>query len=204
MPIVEVYSKTSVTQERGPCTGSSNDVCQACLRCNVDLQYQVRSFPLAECGDHTSGGTCSSAPEHGGTASSATEHLGSSSSAPEHDGAQQAFSLPLPAILRGIASTAGSAQPEVHDILRSFAVAVRSSHVADFYATKYLAKPQQWLASVLGPLILGFRRVEEQTAHREEPLNTTSQALCHNRVANFAANRAVWVSCCEASLLSAH
>ena len=179
-------------------------MCQACLRCNVVLQYQVQSFPLAECGDHTSGGTCSSAPEHGETASNATEHLGSSSSAPEHDGSQKAFSLPLPAILRGIASTAGSAQKQVHDILSSFAVAVRSSHVADFYATKYLAKPQQWLASVLGPLILGFRRVEEHKAHREEPLSTKAQALRNVRVAIFAANRSVWVSFCEASLFSAH
>ena len=139
-------------------------MCQACLRCNVDLQYQARSFPLAACGDHTAGETCSSAPEHGGTASSATEHLGSSSSAPEHDGAQQAFSLPLPATLRGMTSRAGSAQKQVRDILSSFAVAARSSHVADFYGTKYLAKPQQWLASFLGRLILGFRRIEEQKA----------------------------------------
>ena len=114
-----------------------------------------------------------------------------------------AFSLPLPAILRGIASTAGSAQKQVHDILSSFAVAVRSSHVADFYATKYLAKPQQWLASVLGPLILGFRRVEEHTAQREEPLSTKAQALRNVRVAIFAANRSVCVrggACYEANL----
>ena len=169
-------------------------MCQACLRCNADLQYQVRSLPLAECGDHTSGGTCSSAPEHGGTASSATEHLGSSSSAPEHAGAQKACSLPLPAILRGIASTAGSAPTQVHDILSSFAVAVRSSHVADFYATKYLAKPQQWLASVLGPLSFGFRRTEEHTAHREEPLTTTTRALRNVRTAIFATKRSVWDS----------
>ena len=47
-------------------------------------------------------------------------------------------------------------------LLSSFAVAMRSSSVADFYATKYLAKPQQWLATALGPLISGFRRVEEE------------------------------------------
>ena len=160
------------------CTGSSSDMCQAWLRCNADLQYQVRSFPVAECGDHTYGGTCSSAPAHGGTASSPTEHLGSSSSAPERDGAQKAFSLPLPAILRGIASTAGSAQKQVQDILISFAVAARSSHVADFYATKYLAKPQQWLASVMGPLMIGFRRVEEYTAQGELEHQSPGVAQC--------------------------
>ena len=33
--------------------GSSNDISQVCLRCNVDLQYQVRTFPLAEYGSVT-------------------------------------------------------------------------------------------------------------------------------------------------------
>ena len=45
-------------------------------------------------------------------------------------------------------------------ILLSFAIAARSSTIADHYATKYLAKPQQWLASALGALIAGFRQKE--------------------------------------------
>ena len=47
-------------------------------------------------------------------------------------------------------------------ILLSFAIAARSSTVADHYATKYLAKPQQWLASALGALIAGFRKKQEE------------------------------------------
>ena len=47
-------------------------------------------------------------------------------------------------------------------MLLSFSIAARSSAVADHYATKYLAKPQQWLASALGALITGFRRKEEE------------------------------------------
>ena len=30
--------------------GPSNDICQVCLRCNVDLQYQVCTFPLSAYG----------------------------------------------------------------------------------------------------------------------------------------------------------
>ena len=34
---------------RGNCfRGSSQDLCQVCLRCNVDYQYQIRTFPQQE------------------------------------------------------------------------------------------------------------------------------------------------------------
>ncbi len=85
-------------------------------------------------------------------------------------------------------------------LLSSFAIAMRSSHVADFYATKYLAKPQQWLTSVLGPLIVGFRRVEEKKEQAQEQLQTKAQALRNVRTAISAANRCVWNSCFEAWL----
>ena len=47
-------------------------------------------------------------------------------------------------------------------ILMSFSIAARPSAVADVYATQYLAKPQQWLASALGALIIGFRKKGEE------------------------------------------
>ena len=76
--------------------------------------------------------------------------------------------------------------------------------MADFYATKYLAKPQQWLTSVLGPLINGFRRAREKTeAETKEGTAKPSiftVALSKVRTAIFAANRSIWISCCEASL----
>ena len=81
------------------------------------------------------------------------------------------------------------------------AIAMRSSHVSDFYATKYMAKPQQWLHSVLGRLILGFRRAEERSAATtEEKALTYQEALRKVRTAIFAANRSIWISCCEAAL----
>ena len=85
-------------------------------------------------------------------------------------------------------------------LLSSFAVAMRSSSVADFYATKYLAKPQQWLATALGPLISGYRKVEEEQKQKEVPLSTKSLALRKMRTAIFAAFRSVWISSCEACL----
>ena len=56
------------------------------------------------------------------------------------------------------------------------------------------------MANVLGPLIVGFRRIEEEKAQRENPLPTKAQALRNVRTAIFPANRAVWISCCEACL----
>ena len=37
------YGRCKVRRQNCLC-GSSNDSCQVCLRCNVDLQYQVRTF----------------------------------------------------------------------------------------------------------------------------------------------------------------
>jgi hypothetical protein len=59
-------------------------------------------------------------------------------------------------------------------LLVSAANAIRSSYVADFNATKYC----EWLHSVLGPLIAGFRRAEEkrtQEAATEDEKRTTYQ-----------------------------
>ena len=77
---------------------------------------------------------------------------------------------------------------------------MRSSAVADFYATKYLAKPQQWLTSALGPLIAGFKRIEDEQKHADEPLSVKATALRKVRAVIFAANRSVWISSCEACL----
>ena len=52
----------------------------------------------------------------------------------------------------------------------------------------------------MGPLIVGFRRLEEEKAQREDPLPVKAQARRNVRTAIFAANRAVWISCCEACL----
>ena len=93
-----------------------------------------------------------------------------------------------------------AAKEVASEFLSSFDIAMRSSKVADFYATKYLAKPRQWLSSVLGPLITGFRRVEAKKVQAEEQLGTKAQALRSVRTAIFAANRCVWISCCEACL----
>ena len=186
------YGRCKVRRENS-FRGSSNDMCQACLRCNVDLQYQMRTFPLAECGDRAGGGASADAlrAARGIASPSAAEHGAETAAQP---------SAALPTMLKRLAGRAGAAKDAARDVLSSFAVAMRSSHVADFYATKYLAKPQQWLANVLGPLITGFRRVEEEKAQREEPLSTKAQAMRNVRAAIFAANRSVWISCCEASL----
>ena len=106
----------------------------------------------------------------------------------------------LPGVLGWLAKHAGTAAATGVVLLSSFAVAMRSSSVADFYATKYLAKPQQWLATALGPLISGYRKVEEEQKQTEMPLSTKSLALRKMRTAIFAAFRSVWISSCEACL----
>ena len=60
---------------------------------------------------------------------------------------------------------------------------MRSSAVADFYATKYRGKLQQWLTSALGPLIAGFKRIEDEQKQTEERLSIkgSSAAKGENR-----------------------
>ena len=152
--------------------GSTSDICQACLRCNVDYQYQNRTFPL----------------HPPASEANATE--------PPASGREKAF----PRLFRSLLKRAVRAKTIAVSLLGSLAIAIRSSHVADHYATKYLAKSQQWLSSALGPLITGLRRAEERAIDEERQLTMREQALRNIRVAIFAANRCVWVSPCEASL----
>ena len=168
--------------------GSSNDVCQTCLRCNVDMQYQNRTFPLR--------GRAEAASSSDGAA----DHALNAASQKADARATGVTSNALPGLLRGLAVRVRNGKDIARELLSSFAIAARSSHVADFYATKYLAKPQQWLANVLGPLIAGFRRVEAKKEAAQEQPSIRAQALRNVRTAIFAANRSVWISCCEACL----
>jgi len=160
--------------------GSSNDVCQVVLRCNVDLQYQVRTFPEQQQQD------------------GATDHTTKQERITEQTTTPKGYKhAALPRLLQRLGKKVVGALA----LLVSAAIAMRSSHVSDFYATKYLAKPQQWLHSVLGPLIQGFRRAEEKMAASTEEKPTTYQvALRKVRTAIFAANRSIWISSCEAAL----
>ena len=159
--------------------GSTQDLCQVVLRCNVDYQYQHRTFPEEQ------------QQQHG-----ASEHKDAAPERAQKQKPQQA----LPGVLGWLVKRAGAAGAQGFQLLQSFAVAVRSSSVADFYATKYLAKPQQWLTSALGPLIAGFKKVEEEQKQAEERPTTYTASLRKLRTAIFAANRCVWISCCEACL----
>ena len=151
-----------------------------CLRCNVDYQYQIRTFPQQEVSKEA-------------TADGASEHT-----SVHPDGQKQAQTLP--GILGWLVRRASTAKAQTVQLLASFAVGMRSSAVADFYATKYLAKPQQWLTSVLGPLIAGFKRVEQKQKQSGEQATVKATALRKVRTAIFAANRSVWISSCEACL----
>ena len=180
---------------RGNCfRGSSQDLCQTCLRCNVDYQYQNRTFPDRVIQSQE---TAADASEHGTSehaSDGASEHVSEPTN--KHNSSQS-----LPGILGWILKRGSAARAKTKDLLESFAIAARSSAVADHYATKYLAKPQQWLTSALGPLIAGFRKVEEEKQRQvEEEPSVQKVALRKLRTAIFAANRSIWISSCEACL----
>lgn len=123
--------------------------------------------------------------------------------ASEHDSKslpEQTRQTSLPGVLGWLARRLGAAKATGTKLLSSFAVAMRASSVSDFYATKYLAKPQQWLTTALGPLIAGFKRVEEEQEKSDTPLTIKALALRKLRTAIFAANRSVWISSCEACI----
>merc|ERR1712039_1131345 len=152
--------------------GSTQDLCQVCLRCNVDYQYQNRTFPETETTEQDAA-----------------------------DPSEQAAKKPqqsLPGILNWLLRRGSTAIQKT--ILLSFAIAARSSTVADHYATKYLAKPQQWLAPALGALIASFRKKEEEQKETGEEMSVQKLAQRKLRTAIFAANRSVWISSCEACL----
>ena len=146
----------------------------------MDYQYQIRTFPKQEISKEA---TSDGAPEH----TSVHPH-----------GQKQPQTLP--GILGWLVRQASTAKAQTVQLLASFAVGMHSSAVADFYATKYLAKPQQWLVSVLGPLIAGFKRAEEEQKQSGEQATVKATALRKVRTAIFAANRSVWISSCEACL----
>ena len=107
---------------RGNCSrGSSQDLCQACLRCNVDYQYQNRTFPEQEIDKQKA-------------SDGASEHIADS---PQKQKPHQH----LPGILGWLVRRGSTAKAKTIQLLQSFAIAARSSAVADHYATKYLAKP---------------------------------------------------------------
>ncbi len=87
-------------------------------------------------------------------------------------------------------------------LLRLFGVAMRSSHIADFYATKYFAKPQQTLSSGLGAIFFGLQQLEARRALAEDPQqdDVTVAAMQVMRSAAFAIQKCYWNSACECAM----
>ena len=86
-------------------------------------------------------------------------------------------------------------------LLASYAEGVRSSHICDFYMTKYLAKGQQVLASAVTPVIQGLQRLEDEVASGTKQLTSLEDAArAKLRRILFSANRSHWFSACELAI----
>ena len=86
-------------------------------------------------------------------------------------------------------------------LLASYAEGVRSSHICDFYMTKYLAKGQQVLASAVTPVIQGLQRLEDEVAAGTKELSSLEDAArAKLRRILFSANRSHWFSACELAI----
>ena len=84
-----------------------------------------------------------------------------------------------------------------------FVVATRSSHIADFYATKYYAKPQLALSNGLEAIIEGLRKVEERQSvaiEQHENEDIAHKALRVVRAAIFSIQKCYWNSACECAM----
>ena len=153
------YGRVQVVR-RHPFRSTSNDLCQAFARCNVDLQRNDRVVP-------------SETPE---------------------------FSL---VDLKPVQFFYGHARlsADARHILACLAEGVRSSHVCDFYMTKYLAKGQQVLASAITPVLHGLERLDAEIAAGKKILGTTEDlARAKLRRILFSANRSHWFSSCELAI----
>ena len=90
---------------------------------------------------------------------------------------------------------------DARHLLASYAEGVRSSHICDFYMTKYLAKGQQVLASAVTPVLHGLQRLDDEVATGVKVLNTVEDvARAKLRRILFSANRAHWFSACELAI----
>ena len=86
-------------------------------------------------------------------------------------------------------------------MLASLAEGMRSSHICDFYMTKYLAKGQRVLASAIKPVLHGLERLDAEIASGEKILPTAEDlARAKLRRILFSANRAHWFSACELAI----
>ena len=90
---------------------------------------------------------------------------------------------------------------DARHLLASYAEGVRSSHICDFYMTKYLAKGQQVLASAVTPVLHGLQRLDDEVAAGVKVLNTVEDvARAKLRRILFSANRSHWFSACELAI----
>ena len=90
---------------------------------------------------------------------------------------------------------------EARQMLAALAEGIRSSHICDFYMTKYLAKGQQVLASAITPVLAGLNRLDDEIAAGVKTLPTLEDvARAKLRRILFSANRAHWFSACELAI----
>ena len=90
---------------------------------------------------------------------------------------------------------------EARQMLAALAEGIRSSHICDFYMTKYLAKGQQVLASAITPVLAGLNRLDDEIAAGAKTLPTIEDvARAKLRRILFSANRAHWFSACELAI----
>lgn len=87
-------------------------------------------------------------------------------------------------------------------LLASYAEGVRSSHICDFYMTKYLAKGQQVLASAITLVLHGLQQLEDEVAAGTKTFSSTEDVARAKlrRSLVSANNRAHWLSACELAI----
>ena len=105
-----------------------------------------------------------------------------------------------PGLIKGLLYGARHVSNLMVCIIVVLATVIRSSHIADFYMTKYQSKAQQALSSALGPLITGLRRQEEKETTADDAKSVQDKAFSRIRRLIFSANRCQWFSACECSL----
>ena len=153
------YGRVQVVR-RHPFRSTSNDVCQAFARCNIDVQRNDRVVP-------------------------------------EDVDAQTVAAMKPVRFFYGEARLSADARL----MLAALAEGMRSSHICDFYMTKYLAKGQQVLASAITPVLQGLERLDSEIASGSKVLPTAEDlARAKLRRILFSANRAHWFSACELAI----
>ena len=190
--VLEPYVETSAerndqyrckVKREQPFRSATNDVCQACNRCNTDFQFLltapllpqecVEEVPKASAFEPGGSKETTSASEHGGSkeAKKAEKTAGAKRRGDFKDAGAGLVALGV--------YLGGAVSAEAAQVLQSTTDAFRKAMAMDYYITKYQSKMMEASAPLFKTLLPGIRRLaaEQEQEEAEEKARTRAREV---------------------------